>query len=380
MLFEYESEFETKDIEYYQSEIGQHMCTSYEDAKAAFFGSKGIKTATQLKTKTEMKAKKSVYIFPEFKDVPNLVFAIKNDSKFISVLTSCKKTKYIMAYIYIEDRQNIVLVIKKPDTYPCIILKIPIDNAFVYTNSCDYDICYQFPIDSLVSKELKPVSTQYMFWLQRSKDTTFNMTTCINNNLKTTVVDNIKPVDKSVFHMLINTNNFIQSKLNSFVLTPTADSMSEFNNMHILVVKKLDANSSPIIFNQSAPNVAKNKCYFEFKGTTLNFIIANNSKTDIQEIARKDNTVYFPSIPFNDKRYVMQQYENLFKLSNTNKSSRDNIYYVFSSYLNAYMFSKVSTEQDISMDENQNYLYYNIFNKQHQTIESYMLIEEIVKQ
>lgn len=311
----------------------------------------------------------------DWSDINELVFGIRDNEQLLNTLSTYKKQKVGLGYVYIESLQYISILIKKPQKYPLIVIRIPVEPPFVAVSDKYVGLLFKFPIESIYNKESssKSKNRQYRLYLDKEdNDFVMYLETIVNNDIKKSQIKNIDKYDNDMINMLLKSQ--MAKYLNVFQLNKTNDISCTINEMNITVVKKLPSNQAPITFD-----ILQNKqtAYLEFHDDKLDFIIRGENKNDEQTILTKADSNYWPQIDYNNTSYVIHEYDQMFKLAHYSiKSTKDGIYYLLTSFLNAHMFIILITDQDVLINEEVKiYNFQDLFNKGTQVLEMYLLIE-----
>ena len=145
--------------------------------------------------------------------------------------------------------------------------------------------------------------------------------------------------------------------------------------MNIMLLRKLQINQIPIMFD---PLQSKQSAFLEFDNDILKFVIKGVDKMDEQNILTKDETIYWSQIDYDTNKYVIHNYDPMFKISHyTLGTSKDSNYYIMSTFQNTYMFIKLISNQNVLINnENTVYTFQDVFNKGTNVLEMYLLIQD----
>lgn len=350
----------------YQSEY--YMMMSYESIKEMLMNNEKIITELTIKTKkneinSNVKKEESII---DYSTKPNIIMAILNETKWLSFLLNCRKQKSPLSYIYIGTNQYITFIIKNASMFPMIILKIPIDNRYSYGQPSEE--CYEFPLIDLITKQLKIKNLRYRLILQKNENLELLFSVQNGSEEKITKISDIKSVSKDVINEILRLDS-IENRINY-----TENALVSFDNMNVLIIREVETLCNVINFN--VRNSSRSQSYLELYNDSFKFIHKMNNKEDVIYLANKNDSLYWPNIIMSKKQYDIQPYDNLFKLNYTKAlSAKDKLYYVFCTYLNVYMFIKIITPLVFIVDENINHSFIEIFNKEYQIIECYMVTE-----
>lgn len=369
-----------KSTEEYIADIPTYMLSDYQTRKRSFVEQtlyiskiKGDDNKKPIRAKATDKP----ILDNDWVNIPNIIFGIHNNEQFINTLMTYKRMKATLGYIYIESSQYLCLLIKHPNKYPLVNIRIPIEYPFTYINDKYIGIVFSFPIESIYNKDSgnKSKNKQYKLYLNKDNNNNYllNMEIIVNNDIKKTVINDIIKKDSDIINNLLK--HTMEKYITSFTLAKTNDISYSINNMNIILLKKLPINSNVITFD---PLQNKQSAYFEFRNDNLLYVIKSVNKTDEKIIVSKDNSDYWPQIDYNGCVYNIHDYDQVFKIAHySNKTTKDGIYYIFSTFLNTFAFTILITDQNVMINEHTKiYNFQDIFNKGSQILETYLLIEE----
>ena len=372
---------QSKSIEDYISDYPTYLLSDYQIRKQSYVDNmlyvsniKGEDNKAPIKAKLTTKPT----LDKDWGEINNIVFGIHNNEQFINMISTYKKIKVGTGYIYIESTQYLCILIKHPGKYPLVVIRIPVEYPFTYINDKYIGVLFSFPIELLYTKESgsKSKNKQYKLYLTKEVSNTYslNMEMVVNNDIKTTIINDIKKIDNDIINNIVLKPNMLKF-LNNFSLAKTNDISYTLANMNIILLKKLPINSTVLTLD-----VLQNKqtgC-FEFKDDTLYYVIRSANKCDIKKVITKSESDYWPQIDYNGSSYTIHDYDQMFKLSHySNKTSKDGIFYIFSTFLNTFAFTILITDQNVMINENtKTYTFQDIFNKGTQVFELYLLIED----
>lgn len=305
----------------------------------------------------------------------SVILAIQNDPKFINIIMNCRKQKSLLAYIFIESEYNyITCIVKTPDSFPFIIVRLPINKKYIYAKQVSN--CYEFPLVDIISKDIKfNKSSSYSILLKYNGKNVQFIYDIYNASSEPNriTIDNISVGSMSIIDNLFNAmmmNSYrYMNKTNAMYSNTEVPSMLTFDTMNILVLK--EANSVTAINFSTKQSSTSNNYFKVTDANTLVYINETNNKQNETMICSKDDSIVWA---LNDvgATYTLMNFESLFKV-NYNRSilQNDRIYYVFTSFLNNYMFIKVITSLEID-GNNVIDTFIKTFSKDYQIIEAYM--------
>ena len=367
----------TKTIEEYMNDYPTFMLSDLETVKNSIFDNKRYVSSVISSNKKTVRSKTatSVKLDGSWDDIPGIVLGIRDNEQLISTLNTCKRQKMGLGYIFIESLQYISVIIKKPNNYPLVIIRIPIEQPFVFADVNMKGIYFEFPLEQLIVKEnnSKSKNKQYRVYITKNEGYVLTLEVLYNNEIKKRKIDNIKQCDNIVINELLKPTMI--DYINKFKLDKITDIAYSLNNMNIVILKKLQNNQLPISFDQLQ---SKQSAYLEFNDNLLKFIIKGVDRTDEQNVLSKDETLYWPLIDFDGNKYVVHNYDPMFKISHYSMgTSKDSNYYLMSSFQNTYMFIKLISDQNVMIsNENNVYTFQDLFNKGTNVLEMYLLIQD----
>lgn len=366
-----------KTIDEYINDYPTFLLSDYETLKNSIFDNKlYVSTvSTQQIKKPRNRTTNIKMLDSNWDNIPGIVLGIKDNDQLINTLNTCKRQKMGLGYIFIESLQYISVIIKKPNSYPLVIIRIPIEQPFIFADINMKGIYFEFPLEQLIIKEnnSKSKNKQYRIYLTKNNNYMLTLEVLYNNEIKKRTIDNVKQCDTIVINELLKLT--MLNYLNTFKLDKVSDIAYSLNNMDIIFVKKLQNNQTPIVFDQLQ---SKQTAYLEFDKDTLKFVIKGVDRIDEQNVLTKSDTIYWPQISYDKNKYVIHNYEPMFKISHyTLGTTKDSNYYIMTTFQNTYMFIKLITDQNIVINnENNTYTFQDLFNKGTNVLEMYLLIPD----
>ena len=363
-----------KTIEEYMNDYPTFLLSDLETVKKSIFESKRYITAVLPSAKKiRMKTSRSSILNNNWEDIPNIILGIRDNDQLINTLNTCKRQKLGLGYIFIESLQYISVIIKKPNSYPLIIIRIPIERPFIYADNNMKGIFFEFPLEQIIVKEnsTKSKNKQYKMYLTKENGYMITLEVMSGDNIKKRVIDNVKQCDNIIINELLKSS--MLSYLSKFRLDRVNDLAYSLSNMNIIIMKKLQNNQVPINFD-TLQN--KQTAYLHLDDDKLNFVIKGVDKKDEQVILTKDNTDYWTSIDYSGN-YIIHTYDTMFKISHYNMgTSKDSNYYLLTTFQNTFMFIKLVSDQNVNINDDNNHIFQEIFNKGTNVLEMYLLIQD----
>ena len=336
------------------------------------------------KTYQPTKSKKPSVSLADFKNDKSIIIAIQNDVRFINIIMNCRKQRSPIAYIFVESNLYVSCIIKNANGYPLVFIRIPIDDVYTYANNTNNT--YEFPIQGLLSKDIKYTknSSYTMIFKYDGQDVNF-IYELYNGDLEPNrvTINSIGTNNQSVINGIFKNDGYgimpgigMLTPFRQFSETIDQDNdnyLLSFYNMNVIILREIQDTSSVIQFNQKQS--AKTSNYFEIKNGRMNFISETSKNYNEKYICSSADSIIWSDMGDETKRYDMMPFESLFKI-NYNKSitANDKVYYAFTSYLDHYMFIKIITPLDISSNQPIK-SFTKIFSKEYQILECYVCIK-----
>lgn len=325
---------------------------------------------TQTVHKPVTKTVKTTVPIKDYTNDDSVIIAIQNDPKFINIIMNCRKQKSTLAYIFVETEYNyITCIIKTPDSFPFMLIRLPINKKFIYAKQVAN--CYEFPLVDIISKDIKfnKSSSYSILFKYNGKNVQFiydiynassepNRITIDNIN-----VGSMNIID-SLFATMMNTHKFMGG-----LVGVAAPSLLTFDTMNIIILKEATSASS-INFNSKQSDSSIN--YFKITDENhLLYVNETNKKQNESYVCSKDDSIVW-NINEPDIKFEMMNFDSLFKINyNRSAMQNDRVYYVFTTFMNNYMFIKVITSLDVT---NSNIIdtFIKTFSREYQILEVYM--------
>ena len=334
------------------------------------------------KTHQLTKARKPDVSLTDYKNDKSIIIAIQNDVRFINIIMNCRKQRSPIAYIFVESNLYVSCIIKNANGYPLVFVRIPIDDVYAYASNTNNT--YEFPIQGLLSKDIKYTknSSYTMMFKYDGQDVNF-IYELYNGDLEPNrvIINSIGTNNQSVINGIFKNDisGIIPSVMNpirqfsSTIYQNNDNYLLSFYNMNVIILREIQDVSSIIQFNQKQS--AKTANYFEIKNGRMNFVSETSKNHNEKYICSSSDSLIWSDMSDDVKRYDMLPYESLFKI-NYNKSitANDKAYYVFTSYLDNYMFIKIITPLNIDNDQPIK-SFTKIFSKEYQILECYACIK-----
>lgn len=294
------------------------------------------------------KDKKSVVNTIDFSTDDSVILAIQNDNKFMNIIMNCRKQKSPLAYIFVESEYHYIsCIIKNPDGFPLILIRIPINKKFVYAKNVNN--CYEFPLTDIINKDIKyNKSYSYTLMFRNNGQNIQFVYELFNNNSEPTkiTIDNVNVGNQSLVDNIFKYENMISIHSFNNISHDNKESLLTFNNMTIKILTEVNSINNTMFNNKQAVKV---KNYFELTSDKFVYVSETNKKHSTHPICTNENSIYFNNIDSETKLFKIMPFESLFKI-NYNKSitTNDKIYYIFTSFINNYMFIKMITPLEIN--------------------------------
>lgn len=356
---------------------------SYAAVRDKLFYNQTLQTSVPLiqsTRKTPAKSVKAVMPVVDYNYDDSVIIAIQNDAKFINIIMNCRKQKSTLAYIFVENEYNyITCIIKTPDAFPIMIIRLPIDKKFIYAKNGNN--CYEFPLVDIISKDIKfNKSSSYSMTLKANGNSVQfiydiynassepNRITIENINVGSmNIIDNLfRTMMASIKFMSFSSKQ--QASLNNMHETP---SLLTFDTMNILILKEATSVNT-INFNTKQSSNSNN--YFKITDDQrLLYVAETNKKQNETYICSREDSITWNVADVEDE-YTMQPFDSLFKINyNRSVMQNDRIYYIFATFLSNYMFVKVITSLEVNSNTNTIIdTFIKTFNDKYQILEAYM--------
>ena len=338
-----------------------------------------------VKRNTRIKqAKRSVSTLDEFKNNPDVICAIQSEQSLLNTLTSYRKQKIPVVYLYVDKSGFLTVIVKVISYYPVVILRLPQNDHSIYINPNATEAYYSFPINHLSFKSIGK-SSQYQLVLH-NKDSLkldFNIIGAENKSRKTTI-SNVNLVPKEIIGTILQPESIrsigIQRgipedpiiALNSSIVMMIA-TVPDIQNIFDFSDNKLRMNDESYVtigYDSSMPDM--NRITYSFKSSHLN--------ETIPICTEQDSLLWsFYTQRGTCKRYFIESYDNLFKM-NYGKYvyGKNKMYYVITSYANVLLFIRIVWSGDIENNIGSNkhaVSFGSVFDKNNQIMDIYMLTE-----
>lgn len=325
------------------------------------------------------KPKKPTISLTDYKNDKSVIIAIQNDVRFINIIMNFKKKSSLIAHIFVESNLYISCVIKNADSYPLVFIRIPIDDVYTYANNTNN--AYEFPLQNLLKKDIKYTKNNSYTMLFKYDGQNVNFIYELYNGEpepNRVIINAIATNNQSVVNNIFKNDNFnmlsnSQVQFATPIVQPeTDDYLLSFFNMNVIILKEVVNNNNKGPFELKQLNKAKN--YIEISNGQMMFVseVSNNVNEIFLCSSQGSGTLIWPVVDINAK-YTISSYDPLFR-TNYNKSisTNDKTYYLFTSYLNDYMFIKMTTPYSVPAEDKSANNFIKIFSKDYQFLECYL--------
>ena len=366
---------------------------SYTALREAIFYDRKL-TSFNPNTVTSMvhhvRGKKPLVSLANIKSDKSVIIAIQNDIKFINMIMNCRKQSAPIAHIFVESNQYISCIIKNANGYPIIMIRIPIDNVYAYAQNT-HNI-YEFPIQRLMDKECikftrnssytivfrydgQSVNFSYELYNSGSEPSRIDISNIATNNQS--VINNLLNPDNEISMYAISTgalkivNPHKQIQISQNISPNTQNNLLAFINMNVLILREVNDLNNVLKFELKTQ--AKPNNYFTIESDVMNFVSETSNIKNVKFICSKEDAIIWVSL--GDSKYELLSFSPLFKV-NYSKSitANDKLYYIFTSYLNNYMFIKLITSFDVAQVQKTNTMS-KLFPKEYQILECYVCVK-----
>lgn len=311
-------------------------------------------------------------VLQDFSSDESVIIGIQNEPKFINIILNSRKQKAPLAYIFVEsDYKYVTCIIKNPDGFPLVVLRLPINKKVAYAKNTDN--CYEFPIADIVNKDTKfNKSYSYSMVFKHNKQSIQFIFSIYNgtNEPNNVIIDDIKVGNMTIVDSIFKTDLTIIPTLisNNMSMEDTAGLLT-FNNMNILILAEVIPSNVITFMNRL---YCRSKNYFKLVDNQLYYVAEVNKKHNNAYVCSNKDSIYWNIIDDSAKMFEISQFEPLFKINyNKTISTTDRIYYVFATFLDNYMFVKIITSLDVNDDKNIG-TFISTFSSEYQIIEAYL--------
>lgn len=318
------------------------------------------------------KERKYVPVVQDFSTDDSVIIGIQNDLKFINIILNSRKQKAPLAYIFVESEYRYVTcIIKNPDGFPLVMLRLPINKKVAYAKNTNN--CYEFPIVDIVNKDTKFNKSYSYTMMFRHDGQSIQFIFDIYSGTpepNRIVVNDIKVGNLDIIETIFKTEMVMVPQVISddFTLHNTA-SLLTFNNMNVMILAEVNPNNVITFANRL---YCRTKNYFKLTATHLYYVTETNKKHNDTYICSEEDSYYWNIVETNTRVFEMNAFEPLFKINYSKTlATTDKIYYVFTSFLENFMFIKIITSLDLSSCNNIT-SFIGTFHTEYQIIEAYL--------
>jgi len=328
-----------------------------------------------------------------FKNDKSIIIAIQNDTKFINMIMNCRRQSSPIAHIFVESNQYVSCIIKNANGYPIIFIRIPIDNVYAYAQNTRN--IYEFPIQKLLEKECVKFnrnSTYTIIFKYDGQNVTFNYE-LYDGDLEPSRIEftNIATNNQSVINNLLATENEIslhsmstgslkivnphkQIQITNSISSGNENNLLAFINMNIIILRVVQDLTNVLKFETKNSIKPNNYFIIDPVENNMNFISETSNSKNVKYVCSKADSLIWTDLI--GGKYELLTYSPLFKV-NYSKSitSNDKLYYIFTSYLNNYMFIKLITSFDVSKSTQKINTLSKILPKDYQILECYVTVK-----
>lgn len=326
------------------------------------------------------KNKKVTHMVESPANDPSIVMLIQNDIRFINLLMCCRKQKNPSAYVFCESGSYLSVVIKAGNEYPITLVRLPIDNVYVY--STNTNTVYNFPIVDILGKDYKfsrsnsyvmmfrlvtsgttqSIEFVYELWGDSPEPNRLIISNVLTNN-KTTI-DNLFRIQSTSISDISNTLNTLvpvsaeapagpidtfsyYDTINTTVATTsgTIDNLVKFYAAKILLIYSVIDVDNVI---QLQPKQQRSTNYFSVNPSGLVFVTSQVSSKNEKHLASAEDALMWRVESAID--IDLFPFDLLFKINYKKLAlSTDHIYYVLADIgEDHYVFIKIVTGIDVT--------------------------------
>jgi hypothetical protein len=298
------------------------------------------------------------YAAEENRDV---MIAIQNDPKLISILLKFRKQKKPTVYVFVESNVYITFIIKSVMTYPLIFLRIPVNN--IYTFARETNQVFEFPISSILEKTTKFAKSVSYSIILKKNDTEYMLQYTYNN-----IVHKIREIQQYT-RAVIDEVFMTDERLIAAGMSQQVDYLYAFYNSDILIIAKTESNTI-MQFASCEGNFR-----LEITENTLIRVNEISPKDTNEEIITTASTALLWSwFDRSTRAFALPRFDNLFKQDYLRGIlTNDKVYYLFGTLGTMYTLIRIITPLDITEFTNRSLM--QIFCKNYQIVEMYLCAE-----
>jgi hypothetical protein len=334
--------------------------TSYENLKSIIYNLETRSTTPQV-IQIAKHSSKSLTPLEDFSFDPNIVFAIQNDPKLINIITKCRKQKSPLMFVFIESNVYITFIIKNTNSYPLILIRIPINNHYTFANETTQ--VFEFPIINILDKVTKVNKNTPYSLVLRNKNNKFKLTyKYLQSEL---ILKNIRVYNRTTLNEIFMTDT-------DLAMFESDNYLNDLYNSNILIINK-PTNVIQLIDKHDSEFVLK--LTEDGKLMKINDVSEINTNKEIISLRSEsylwdiyDTKARYFSFPVSDSLFKQDYLKGII--------TNDKIYFIFGIFFNYYSLIKVITPLDISETKQKTLM--NIFNNDYQILEIY-ICKEITK-
>lgn len=323
------------------------------------------------KKRTNMMKHKQFELEEDIRNDPTIICSIHIDQTSLLLLSSYKKQKSPISYIYIDNINGyIIFIVKILSYYPIVFLKLEINDITTYVNkSYNENMCFEFEMNQLNIKQLKSKCNQYQLIIRNAETLQMEF---ISKSVQTqkTITLSLKSINNDTINRLFTFDNDdnVNFQINN------KDPIVNFDTSNIVMISNtIDINNVLELTNNRNSNCLSR---FHIQNNNIDFMYSTGD--DYKErytICNKDDSIYWE---FHTTNLLLniEGYDNLFKM-NYQKilTTKNKLYYVILSFADIYLFVKTIYSGTIDISENKRYLFIDIFNQHNQILEIYILTQ-----
>ena len=340
-----------------------------------------IKRNTKAKT-----VKRTVNTLDEFKSNPDVICAIQSEHSLLNILTSYRKQKIPVVYLYVDNSGYLTVIIKVISYYPVVIIRLPVNDQNIYVNPDTTEAYYSFPINHISFKSVGKTS-QYQLVLYNTDSLKLDINTFSSDNKKrNTTISNVNIVPKEIVSSILATESIKSIGLNT--RTPV-DPVTSLNGSTVMMIhtvadatsifefasnkSTIDDESNIVIgYDEITPDVCK-----------IVYTFCNSHMNEIIPICTEQDSILwsFHIQPGTSKKYFIETHDNLFKLNYSKYLyGKNKMYYVVVSYMDVLLFIRLIWSGDIkakraSTNDYRGTTFGSLFDKNMQIMDMHMLRE-----
>lgn len=334
----------------------------------------------------QLRQKRKVHEPANYVNNESVILAIQNDIRFINIILNCRKQRSPIAYIFIESDQFVSCIIKNSNGYPIMYIRMAIDNTHIIANSSANNI-YEFPLGGIITKDTKfSKNISYTLLITRENQEINFVYELYGNDIEPnrSIIRNISIANISNINRLFKTDNVFIPTSGTILQNLDVASVKQpddlnylitFFNMNVLIIREVQDINSIIVFNQKGS--ARTINYLEIADSKFTFVTEAPKNKSEKYLCSESDSIIWKIYSKESQRFELLTFESLFKINYSKTvTSVDKIYYLFTTFLDKFMFIKAISPMNVRDNPNLNTIA-SVFGKEYQVLECYACIKQI---